>query len=72
MSLSGSEGAPSNRVVWFLQGIGLLGGSGMSGVAFWAVVGVIVFACGVALLRSAGRFRRTGNTPREANQLFEP
>ena len=37
-------------VVWFLQGIGVLGGSGMSGKTLWAVVGPIVALAGAALL----------------------
>jgi hypothetical protein len=33
--------------VWFLQGIDVLGGSGMSGQARWAVIGAIVVLLGV-------------------------
>jgi len=33
--------------VWFLQGIDVLGGSGMSGQARWAVIGGIVVLLGV-------------------------
>ena len=45
--------------VWFLQGIGVLGGSGMSGKTLWAVVGPIValVGVGVAVLGSRGRAR---------------
>jgi hypothetical protein len=32
--------------VWFLQGIDVLGGSGMSGQAQWAVIGAIVVLLG--------------------------
>jgi hypothetical protein len=35
--------------VWFLQGIGVLGGSGMSGQTLWAVVGPIVAVVGAAI-----------------------
>jgi hypothetical protein len=35
--------------VWFLQGIDVLGGSGMSGKTLWAVVGPIVALVGVVL-----------------------
>jgi hypothetical protein len=35
--------------VWFLQGIDVLGGSGMSGKTLWAVVGPIVALVGVAM-----------------------
>ena len=36
-------------LLWTLQGTGFLGGSAMSGVAFWAVVGVVLIIAGVAL-----------------------
>jgi hypothetical protein len=36
--------------VWFLQGVGVLGGSGMSGKTLWAVVGPIVALVGAGLL----------------------
>jgi hypothetical protein len=45
-------------VVWFLQGIDVLGGSGMSGQAFWAVVGAILVVFGLRLLRGARRLGR--------------
>ncbi len=45
-------------LVWFLQGIDVLGGSGMSGQAFWAVVGVVLIAFGLNLLRGARRLGR--------------
>jgi hypothetical protein len=45
--------------VWFLQGIGVLGGSGMSGSSFWGFVGlVLVGAGGSAVFRG----RRPGET----------
>ena len=37
-------------LVWFLQGIDVLGGSAMSGVTLWAIVGPIVALAGVALI----------------------
>ena len=37
-------------LIWFFQGIGVLGGSVMSGVALWAVVGPIVAIAGIALI----------------------
>ena len=36
-------------VVWTLQGLDVLGGSAMSGVSFWAVVGPIVALGGLVL-----------------------
>lgn len=35
--------------VWFLQGIDVLGGSGMSGKTLWAVIGPIVAIVGAGL-----------------------
>jgi multisubunit Na+/H+ antiporter MnhC subunit len=44
-------------VVWTLQGLGYLGGSVMSGVTLWAIVGPIVAAAGVYLLVRSRRPR---------------
>ena len=44
-------------VVWFLQGIDVLGGSAMSGVTLWAIVGPIVAILGVALILRGQRGR---------------
>jgi hypothetical protein len=47
--------------IWTLQGVGVLPGSVMSGVALWAILGPIVALVGVALLAwgIARRRRRT-------------
>jgi hypothetical protein len=45
-------------VVWLGQGVGLIGGSFMTGEAIWAVIGVIVILVGGAMIR--GSLRRTG------------
>lgn len=37
-------------LVWTLQGLGYLGGSVMTGVTFWAIVGPIVALMGVGLV----------------------
>jgi hypothetical protein len=37
-------------VVWTLQGFNVIGGSVMSGVTLWAIVGPIVVIVGLALL----------------------
>ena len=42
-------------LVWFLQGIDVLGGSAMSGVTLWAIVGPIVALAGVALILRGAR-----------------
>lgn len=36
--------------VWTFQGLGYLGGSPMTGVAVWAIVGPLVAGLGVALV----------------------
>jgi hypothetical protein len=36
-------------VLWTLQGLGYVGGSPMTGVRFWALVGPVVAGFGVAL-----------------------
>jgi hypothetical protein len=50
--------------VWALQGLNVIGGSAMSGVTLWAVIGPIVFVVGVILLvvgiRVAGRGGQPG------------
>ncbi len=43
-------------VVFFFQGIGVLGGSFMSGSAKWAVIGAVLVVAGFGLL-AAARFR---------------
>ena len=44
--------------VWFLQGVGLLGGSFMTGSKLWLFIGLVVALAGVALLRLGLRARR--------------
>ena len=48
-------------IVWTLQGLGVLGGSAMSGVTLWAVVGPIVALIGIAMAVTGGRSRRSGS-----------
>jgi hypothetical protein len=36
--------------VWFMQGIGVLKGSVMTGETFWTVVGIIVIVVGVRMI----------------------
>ena len=47
-------------IVWFLQGIGILPGSFMTGQAFWAVMGVVFLAVGGALVFAG--FRLNGRS----------
>ena len=42
-------------VVWTLQGLGYLAGSGMTGVTFWAIVGPIIAIVGVLVVARAFR-----------------
>ena len=44
-------------VIWFGQGVGLIGGSFMSGEAVWAVIGAVALLFGATLLRGARRPR---------------
>jgi len=44
--------------VWFLQGIGILPGSFMTGQAFWAVVGAVSLAVGGLLVLAGFRLNR--------------
>jgi hypothetical protein len=41
--------------LWTLQGLGVVGGSVMSGVTLWAIIGPIVVIAGLALALSARR-----------------
>jgi hypothetical protein len=45
-------------VVFTLQGLGYVGGSVMSGVTFWAVVGPLIALAGIALATAGLRRRR--------------
>ena len=42
-------------LLWILQGLNVVGGSGMSGQLIWAVIGVIVAALGLLLVVRALR-----------------
>ena len=44
--------------LWFLQGIDVLGGSGMSGKTLWVVIGAVVALVGVGI--GAAGLRRRG------------
>ncbi len=45
--------------VWFGQGMGWIGGSPMTGVTLWAVLGPLVALAGMGLAVQAARSRRT-------------
>ena len=44
-------------LVWMLQGLGVIGGSAMSGQTLWAVIGPIVALAGLALVLRGTRRR---------------
>jgi hypothetical protein len=44
--------------LWTVQGLGYVGGSPMTGVTFWAVVGPLVALLGLLLAVMGGRRRR--------------
>jgi hypothetical protein len=44
-------------VLWTLQGLDILGGSGMSGVAIWAVIGPFVALIGLVVALGTRRKR---------------
>jgi hypothetical protein len=46
-------------VIWTLQGLGRIGGSAMSGVTLWAVVGPIVALSGLAMAAAGVKRRRS-------------
>ena len=43
-------------VIWLGQGVGLIGGSFMTGEALWAVIGVISILIGAFLIRTGYRW----------------
>jgi hypothetical protein len=47
--------------VWTLQGLNILGGSAMSGVTMWAVIGPVVFLVGLALILTGNRRGSSGS-----------
>ncbi|MEV0620136.1 hypothetical protein AB0I81_42925 [Nonomuraea sp. NPDC050404] len=49
-------------LVWTLQGLGMVGGSPMTGVATWAIIGPIVFVA-AAVIASIG-LRQLRNRPK--------
>lgn len=47
-------------LLWTLQGLGYVGGSPMTGVVLWAVVGPLVALAGLALVLVGARRRSDG------------
>jgi len=48
-------------VIFTLQGLGYIGGSVMTGVSVWAVLGPIIAAIGLLVMVMAGRRRRAAS-----------
>jgi hypothetical protein len=48
-------------VIWTLQGVGYLGGSAMTGVTFWAVVGPVVAVVGLVIAGAGFRGGRSND-----------
>lgn len=45
-------------VIWLGQGVGLIGGSFMTGEAVWAVIGGVAIATGAFMIRAGFRWRQ--------------
>lgn len=45
-------------LLWLGQGVGLIGGSFMTGEALWAVIGAVCIVLGALLIRAGARWRR--------------
>jgi uncharacterized membrane protein HdeD (DUF308 family) len=45
-------------VIWLGQGVGLIGGSFMTGEAVWAVIGAVCIVFGALLVRAGFRWRQ--------------
>jgi hypothetical protein len=54
-------------VIWLGQGVGLIGGSFMSGQAGWAVIGVVCIVLGAFLVRAGFRWRQVASVDDDAN-----
>ena len=50
--------------IWMLQGLGVLGGSVMSGVTLWAVIGPLVAIVGLVLIGTGVRALRRTPAPK--------
>jgi hypothetical protein len=45
--------------LWTLQGVGVIGGSVMTGSHFWLIIGLIALVVGIGLIWRAMRVRRS-------------
>jgi hypothetical protein len=46
-------------VIWVGQGVGIIGGSFMTGEAVWAVIGAVCILVGAFLIRTGFRWRQS-------------
>ncbi len=46
-------------IVFALQGLGLIGGSSMTGVTFWAAAGPVIAVAGIVIMTLGLRHRRS-------------
>jgi len=53
-------------VIWVGQGVGLIGGSFMTGEAVWAVIGAVCIVVGALLVRAGLRWRRASAVDEDA------
>ncbi|TMR93677.1 hypothetical protein EJK15_38080 [Nonomuraea basaltis] len=65
LSLAGGVLLVGMGALWTLQGLGVVGGSVMSGATQWAVIGPIVAVLGIWLVVRGVRRVRAGNRRRE-------
>jgi hypothetical protein len=54
-------------VIWLGQGVGLIGGSFMSGEAVWALIGAGSIVLGAFLIRAGFRFRQEASVDDDAS-----
>jgi hypothetical protein len=52
-------------VIWLGQGVGVIGGSFMTGEAVWAIIGGVCIVLGVFLIRTGLRWRQAGSVDDE-------
>jgi hypothetical protein len=53
-------------VIWLGQGVGLIGGSFMTGEAVWAVIGGVCIVVGTFLFRTGLRWRQAASVDEDS------
>ena len=54
-------------IIWLGQGVGLIGGSFMTGEALWALVGALCIVLGAFLIRAGFRWRHSASVDDDAS-----